>query len=73
VVQNTIRKTYPAVFLIHFNYAAAILLESLALTVQFSLPYKEAGRVSVLYIFILVFFKVFYGLNILFLKPAVYE
>jgi hypothetical protein len=35
-------KMYPAVFLIHFNSAAAILLASLALMVQFSLPYNGA-------------------------------
>ena len=39
----------PAVFLIHFIFVAVILLVSVALMVQFSLPYKRAGRDSVLY------------------------
>jgi hypothetical protein len=38
-----------AVFLIHFTSAAVILLASLALMVQFSLPYNRAGRASELY------------------------
>ena len=50
---------YPTVFLIYFTSAAVILLVSLALMVQFSLPYNKAGSVSVLYSFIPVFFKVF--------------
>ena len=50
---------YPAVFNMYFISAAFILLASLALSVQFSLLYNKAGRSSVLYNFILVFFKVF--------------
>jgi hypothetical protein len=44
---------YPAVFLMHFISAAVILLVSLALIVQVSLPYNNTGRYSVLYKFIL--------------------
>ena len=40
---------YPAVLLIYFISAAVILLVSLALTVQVSLPYNKTGRASVLY------------------------
>ena len=45
---------YPALLLMYFIYAAVILLVSLALTVQVSLPYNKNGRASVLYSFILV-------------------
>jgi hypothetical protein len=50
---------YPAVLLIYFISAAVILLTSLALIVQVSLPYNKTGRVSVFYNFILVFLRVF--------------
>jgi len=50
----------------YFSYAAVILLASLALTAYISLPYNKTGRASVLYIFIFVFLRVFYGLNTLF-------
>jgi len=52
-------RVYPAVLLMYFISAAVILLESLALTVQDSLPYNKTGRASVLYRFILVFLRVF--------------
>jgi len=42
----------------YFISAAVILLASLALTVQVSLPYNKTGRASVLYSFILVFLRV---------------
>jgi hypothetical protein len=42
-----------------FFSAAVILSVSVALMVQFSIPYNKTGRTSVLYNFILVFFKVF--------------
>ena len=54
---------YPAVLLIYFIAAAVILLASLALIVHVSLPYNKTGRASVLYSFILVFLRVFCGLN----------
>ena len=41
-------QVYPAVLLIYFISAAVILLASLALTVQVSLPYNKTGRASVL-------------------------
>ena len=50
---------YPAVLLMYFIAAAVILLLSLALIVQVSLPYNKTGRASVLYSFILVFLRVF--------------
>ena len=50
-----------AVFLMYFISAAVILLASLALTVQVSLPHSKTGRASVLYSFILVFLRVFCG------------
>ena len=56
-------QVYPAVLLIHFISAAVILLASLALTVHVSLPHNKTGRASVLYSFILVFLRVFCGLN----------
>jgi len=43
---------YPAVLLMYFISAAVILLASLALIVQDSLPYSNTGRASVLYNFI---------------------
>ena len=40
---------YPAVLLMYFISAAVILLASLALIVQVSLPYNKTGRASVLH------------------------
>jgi hypothetical protein len=57
-------QVYPAVILMYFISAAVILLASLALTVQVSLPYNRTGRASVLYSFILVFLRVFCGQNV---------
>jgi len=54
----------------HFISAAVILLVSLALIVQVSLPCNKTGRASVLYSFILVFLRVFCGLNTLFKIPV---
>ena len=54
---------YPAVLLIYFISAAVILLSSLALIVQVSLPYNKTGRASVLYNFILVLLRVFPSLH----------
>ena len=51
-------QVYPAVLLMYFISTAVILLASLALTVQVSLPYNKTGMASVLYSFILVFFRV---------------
>ena len=48
---------YPAVILMYFISAAVILLTSLALIVQVSLPYNRTGRVSVLCNFILAFLR----------------
>jgi hypothetical protein len=42
----------------YFISAAVILLASLALIVQVSLPYNKTVRASVLYNFILVFLRV---------------
>jgi hypothetical protein len=42
-------QVHPVVVLTYFISAALILLESLALTAQFSIPYNKAGRASVLY------------------------
>ena len=61
---------YPAVLLIYFISTAVILLASLALTVQVSLPNNKTGRASVSYNFILVFLRVFCGLNTLFKIPV---
>jgi hypothetical protein len=58
---------YPAVLLIYFISAAAMPVVSLALMVQFSLPYNKVGRAAVLYNIILVFF----GLNPLFIMPVI--
>jgi hypothetical protein len=65
-------QVYPTGFQIYF-IRTAVLLASLALIVQFSLVYNQAERASVLYNFILVFFKFFYGLIILFIMPAIFE
>ena len=62
----------PAVFLLYLIPAAVILLAYLALMVQFSLLYNKAGRASVLYSFILVFFNIFCGLNIVFIIPVIF-
>ena len=53
-------RVYPAALLIYFISAAVILLASLALIVQVSLPHNKTGRASVLYHFILVFLTVFF-------------
>jgi len=52
-------QVYHAVLLMYFISAAVILLASLALIVQVSLPYDKTGRSSVLHSFSLVFIKVF--------------
>jgi hypothetical protein len=49
------------------------LLASLALIVQVSLPYNNTGRASVLYNLILVFLRVFCGLNTLFKIPGIFK
>ena len=46
-------------------YPAVILFESLALMVHLSLLYNKAGSCSVLYCIVVVFFKYFFGLNML--------
>ena len=53
--------------------AAVILLASLALMVQVSLPYNKTGRASVLCSFILVFLRGFCGLNTLFKIPVIFK
>jgi hypothetical protein len=50
---------YPALYLMYFISAAVILLVSLPLTVQVSLPYNNTGKASVLYKLILVFLRDF--------------
>ena len=52
-------QVYPAVILTYFISAAVILLSSLALIVQVSLPHNKTGRASVLFSFILVLLGVF--------------
>ena len=52
-------QVYPAVLLVYFISVAVILLASLTLIVQVSLPYNNTGRASVLYSFIVVFLRVF--------------
>ena len=64
---------YPAVHVMYFSSAAVILLVSLALIVQVSLPYNKTGRASVLYSFILVFLGVFCGLQTLFKIPVIFK
>ena len=54
---------YPAVLFIYFISGAVILLVSRALMVQVSLPCNKTGRASVLCNFILIFLRVFCGLN----------
>ena len=64
---------YPAVILMYFISAAVILLASLALAVQVSLPCNKTGRATVLYSFILVFLRDFCGLNTLFKIPVIFK
>ena len=64
-------QVYPAVILMYFIPAAVILLPSFALTVPVSLPHNKTGRASVLYNFIVVFLRVFCGLNTLFKVPVI--
>ena len=66
-------QVYPAVLLMYFISAAVILLASLALIVQVSLPYNKIGRASVLYGFILVFLRGFCGLHTLFKIPVIFK
>jgi len=56
-----------------FISAAVILLASLALIVQVSLPYNKTGRASVLYGFIIVFLRGFCGQNTLFKIPVIFK
>ena len=55
----------------YFISAAVILLASLALIVQVSLPYNKTGRANVLYSFTLVFLRVSCDLNPLFKIPVI--
>jgi hypothetical protein len=64
---------YPAVLLIYLISAAVIFLASLVLIVQLSLPCIRVGRASVLYNYILVFFRAFFGLNTLFIMPVIFK
>ena len=64
---------YPAVLLMYFVSVAVILLASLALIVQGSVPYNKTGRANVLYNFILVFLRVFCGLNTLYKIPVIFK
>ena len=64
---------YPAVLLMYFIAAAVILLASLALIVQVSLPYNKTGMSSVFYSFILVFIRDFCDLNTLFKIPVIFK
>ena len=66
-------QVYPAVLLMCFISAAVILLASLVLIVQLSLPYYKTGRASVLHSFIPVFLRVFNGLNTLFKIPVIFK
>jgi len=52
---RNLSQVYPAVLLLYFIPAAVILLASLALTVQVSLPHNNTGTASVLCSFILVY------------------
>ena len=63
-------RVYPVVLLMYFISASVIRLASLVLIVQVSLPYNRTGRASALYNFILVFLRVFCGLNTLFKIPV---
>ena len=64
-------QVYPAVSLMYFISAAVILLASLALMVQFSVPYNRAERPSVLYSCIPVFFTIFCRSNKLLTMPVI--
>ena len=64
---------YPTVLLICFISAAVILLASLALMVQFSLPRNTDGMATALYCFILVSFKAFYGLDTMLIVPVIFK
>ena len=70
VVQSV--QVCPTVFLIYFLSTAVILLGSVALMIQFSLPYSKVRKASVLYNFTCVFFVVFCSLNLLLLMPVIY-
>jgi hypothetical protein len=58
---------------VYFIPVAVILLASLALTVQVSLPYNNTGRASVLYYWIYVSLRVFCGLKTLFKIPVIFK
>ena len=66
-------QVYPAVLLMYFISAAVVILASLALIVQVSLPYNQTGKASVLYSFILVFLRVSCGVNTLFRIPVIFK
>jgi len=62
---------YRAVFVVYLISDAVILLASVAVMVQFSPSYNTAGRASVLYDCILVFYRVCCGLNIMYTIPVI--
>ena len=57
---SNLSQMYPAVLLTYFISAAVILLASLVLIVDVSLPYNKTGRASVFCSFILVFLRGFF-------------
>ena len=66
-----IMQVYSAVFRLYFICAAVILLASLALMVQFSLPYNKDRRPSI--ILLLFSLKVFCSLNVLFIVLVIFK
>jgi hypothetical protein len=60
---------YPAVVLIYLISVSVILIAYRILLAQFSLPYYEVAKASVLYNFILVFF----GLNTLLINACYFQ
>jgi len=64
--------------LLFFSHISSLLLLFLLSLLLYwsnflSLPYNTAGRVGVFYSFILVFVKVFCGLNILLIMPVIFK
>jgi len=60
-------------FSYYFILASVTLLAYLALMVQLSQPYGKDGRACVLNNFTIVCFKVFCGLNALFIMPVIFK
>ena len=66
IIYPSVSCCFPCIYIL---FSAVILLMSVALMV----PYNKAERATVLHNFILVFFRICYGLNTLLTVPIIFK